>query len=125
MTGGNGNPPDSSPVAFTFGQFTEYLSKTHCADTQLDIDASVNKAVDRISARDDSTQTDLAAHKTTVAKDISEIRACIERLDNAQRAVPTPSDSYAAAAATAPQRSNRMLDLQSQEIRTFWQFRTV
>ena len=64
MAGGNGTDQDAPATAtapalrnVSFDQFTHYMSTTHRADLNKDI----NKAVDRVSQRIDATQNDLLA----------------------------------------------------------------
>ena len=60
-------------------------------------------------------------HKAMVKSELEAIKACTNQISGDQRA---QTGSYAAAAASSSfQSSSRALDMQSQEVRNYWQFR--
>ena len=120
MAGGNDiSDSDTNEPPSTYDKIRTYLSTTHRAEVQAD----TNKAVDKISARLDATQDELARHKAKMDRELGMIKDSISRIEGQ----PNPGTSYAAAAGVSalamPSASPRAMDLQSQETRTYWQFR--
>ena len=125
MAGGTETPTnnessDSESGLSTYERIKIYLSTTHRAMTQDDI----NSGYDRISARLDATRQELAAHKSSVNSEIRQIKDSISKLSNGGPR-PRDRDSYASAVLAAPSShsSPRANDLLSQETRIYWQFR--
>ena len=77
-----GNEDGTAPVvppSLTFEQFTTYLSTTHRAETEKDIQKHVKVMSDRI----DTTNAELLNHKIQTQQEIIRIHQCIERISRA------------------------------------------
>ena len=116
MPGNNKTPAGSANI--TFGQFTHYLSSTHRKQTRED----TTEAVEKISVRLDATQQEFTAHKVHAGEEMPKIRQCIERLSNEKS--QSIAGSYAAASSWKCHGTKKgTTNMQSQEVRSYWEFR--